>query len=462
MIYVHIPFCRSFCVYCDFFRCPLPCSPGVREDIIIEDYAREICREAEKRRDEIAATAAVNTLYIGGGTPSVLPLPYLARIADACGGRHYEEWTVEVNPDDITPEYARGLRELGVNRVSMGVQSLDDGMLRWMNRRHDADGARRAYRLLREAGFDNISVDVIFGVGGMSPEMLETTVRELLEWRPEHISAYQLSVEEGSALGRMAREGRYTELPDEACAAQYQLLCRLLSAAGYEHYEISNWALPGRRAIHNSAYWTRAPYVGLGPGAHSLRCRSANGPSASNPRSSAAAPRGTGGVPPETLFRQAGPTSSTSNPRSSAAAPRGTGGIPPEPPCVGTACLRKAAGEAGGPFTPGPVAARGHVNGRGPQDVTGWLELAPKQQGTDCGRDERSEGFRSERGSREVRSWNSEELSGWTATSEVLTEEEIREERIMLGLRTAEGLPEYGRIPEEMWFVADDIISSLI
>ncbi len=225
----------------------------------------------------------------------------------------------------------------------MGVQSLDDGMLRWMNRRHDSYGARRAYRLLREAGFDNISVDVIFGVGGMSPEMLETTVRELLEWRPEHISAYQLSVEEGSALGRMAREGRYTELPDEACAAQYQLLCRLLSASGYEHYEISNWALPGRRAIHNSAYWTRAPYVGLGPGAHSLRCRSANGPSAST-----------------------------------------------------------------------------------------------------------------------TRSWNSEELTGWTATSEVLTEEEIREERIMLGLRTAEGLPEYGRIPEEKWFVADDIISSLI
>ena len=423
MVYVHIPFCRSFCVYCDFFRCPLPCSLGVREDIIIEDYAREICSEAKARRDEIAATAAVNTLYIGGGTPSVLPLPYLARIADACGGRHYEEWTVEVNPDDITPEYARGLRELGVNRVSMGVQSLDDGMLRWMNRRHDADRARRAFRLLRDAGFDNISVDVIFGVGGMTPGMLETTVRELLEWRPEHISAYQLSVEEGSALGRMAREGRYTELPDEACSEQYYLICRLLSAAGYEHYEISNWALPGHRAIHNSAYWTRAPYVGLGPGAHSL---------------------------------------ARMHPTTIPLHPQGTGGVPPETPCVGTACLRKAAVEAGGPFAPGPVAARGHVNGRGPQDVTGWLELAPKQQGTDCGRDERSEGFRSEGSSREVRSWNSEELSGWKSECEVLTEEEIREERIMLGLRTAEGLPEYGRIPEEKWFVADDIISSLI
>jgi len=418
MIYVHIPFCRSFCVYCDFFRCPLPCSPGVREDIIIEDYAREICREAEKRRDEIAATAAVNTLYIGGGTPSVLPLPYLARIADACGGRHYEEWTVEVNPDDITPEYARGLRELGVNRVSMGVQSLDDGMLRWMNRRHDADGARRAYRLLREAGFDNISVDVIFGVGGMSPEMLETTVRELLEWRPEHISAYQLSVEEGSALGRMAREGRYTELPDEACAAQYQLLCRLLSAAGYEHYEISNWALPGRRAIHNSAYWTRAPYVGLGPGAHSLRAY----------------------VSPDLPLQR-------SSLRSSLPLRSACGPLPLTCPRVDTDP------GAGSPDSTTRSFSEARSADRGDSCVAAEGEPSPSPLGVQGDSSQTAPA---------VRSWNSEELTGWTATSEVLTDEEIREERIMLGLRTAEGLPEYGRIPEEMWFVADDIISSLI
>jgi oxygen-independent coproporphyrinogen-3 oxidase len=189
----------------------------------------------------------------------VLPLEFIGRIADACGGRHYREGTVEVNPDDITPEYAAGLRSLGVNRVSMGIQSLDEGMLRWMNRRHSAEGAKRAFRMLRDAGFDNISVDIIFGVNGMSREMLEGTVKEILQWRPEHISAYQLSIEEGSALGRMAREGRYLELSDEDCSAQYYLICSLLAAAGYEHYEISNWALPGRRAVHNSAYWTRAP-----------------------------------------------------------------------------------------------------------------------------------------------------------------------------------------------------------
>lgn len=352
MVYVHCPFCWSFCTYCDFYSekaCPA------------ESWTEEICREALARKEEIAATAAVNTLYFGGGTPSVLPPGVLGRIADACGGRTYDEWTVEVNPDDITPEYAAGLRAIGVNRVSMGVQSLDDGMLRWMARRHDAAAAANAFRILRDAGFGNISVDVIFGINGLSLQMLETTLRELIAWRPEHISAYQLSIEAGSALGRLVREGRYTELSDEDCAAQYALICGMLRTAGYEHYEISNWALPGSRALHNSAYWVRAPYVGLGPGAHSLKR------------------------------------------------------------------LSQASGD--------------------------------------------------------VRSWNSEQLSGWTSAGEELTEREIREEEIMLGLRTADGIketlleshplkgssglvpsavPGNLRIPEESWFVADDIIASLI
>ena len=361
MIYVHIPFCRSFCTYCGFYS-EREC-PG-------KDFVDAICAEASSRRSEIAAAAAVDTLYFGGGTPSVLPLSDIGRIADACGGRQWREWTVEVNPDDVTAGFAAGLRALGVNRVSMGVQSLDDGMLRWMNRRHDAAGARLAFRRLREAGFDNISVDVIFGVAGMGAGTLEATVREIISWHPEHISAYQLSIDDGSALGRLCREGRYTELPDEECSRQYYRICSALAAAGYEHYEISNWALPGRRAVHNSAYWTRAPYVGLGPGAHSL-------------------------------------------------------------------------------------------------------------------------------GNGNHRSWNSEELNGWTAKGENLTEREIWEEQVMLGLRTSDGVPasllsaapglsgntspEYGpdrqkyldllvpsavpghlRIPEDRWFTADDIISGII
>lgn len=236
-----------------------------------EDYVKGVCREATARRGEIAASAAIDTMYFGGGTPSLLPVSSIGRIADACGSRRYKEWTVEVNPDDVTREYAAGLRGLGVNRISMGVQSLSDDMLRWMRRRHFADGARQAFRFLREAGFDNVSVDIMFGINGMSLEMLQETVREILEWRPEHISAYQLSIDDGSALRELNKVGKYLPLEDEDCLEQYKYICSTLAAAGYEHYEISNWALPGRRAVHNCTYWDRFPYVGLGPGAHSMR-----------------------------------------------------------------------------------------------------------------------------------------------------------------------------------------------
>lgn len=293
MIYVHVPFCRSFCTYCDFYSevCGGCCDRPQREAALFGRYTDDLCAEIRARRDEIAAAAGVRTLYIGGGTPSVLPLECLQKIveelkhaeAPVCPGRDsaesgqepgpWDEFTVEVNPEDIVErgrDYVRGLLALGVNRISMGVQSLDDGMLRWMNRRHSADGAREAWRILSAAGPLNRSVDLISGVPGMDCAMLERTVDEVLEWRPEHISAYQLSVEEGSALARMIAEGRVAELPEEECRAQYELLCRKLSEAGYHHYEISNWALPGHEAVHNSAYWARQPYVGLGPGAHSL------------------------------------------------------------------------------------------------------------------------------------------------------------------------------------------------
>lgn len=204
----------------------------------------------------------------------MLPLYALEKIVRAVDAGPYKEFTVEVNPDDIVRggmEYARGLRNLGVSRVSMGVQSLDDSMLRWMNRRHDSADAAMAFRILRDAGFDNISVDVIFGISGLADATLASTLETILAWSPEHISAYQLSIEEGSALCEMVMKGRYSEASEEMCERQYRLICDTLRAAGYHHYEISNWALPGREAVHNSAYWTRAPYVGLGPGAHSLR-----------------------------------------------------------------------------------------------------------------------------------------------------------------------------------------------
>jgi oxygen-independent coproporphyrinogen-3 oxidase len=271
MVYLHVPFCRSFCTYCDFYS-EIACRG--RDAQLFEDFTAAVCAEASLRRDEIEATRDLNTLYIGGGTPSVLPPIYFKQLlAGLTGDTPWAEFTVEVNPEDIVeqgPDYVRALLDLGVTRVSMGVQSLDDGILRWMNRRHDAARARQAFRILRDAGVKNISVDLIFGLSQLSEATLTETLREIVAWRPEHVSAYQLSIEEGSALGKLVREGRYEEASQEQCAAQYRLLCDGLRAAGYGHYEISNWALPGFEAIHNSAYWTRHPYVGLGPGAHSF------------------------------------------------------------------------------------------------------------------------------------------------------------------------------------------------
>ena len=245
----------------------------------------------------MSAQDAVNTLYIGGGTPSVLPLDVLSRIVGAVSQTErlslvteqlspvtepvevttqtelFDEFTVEVNPEDIVEkgrEYVRGLLALGVNRISMGIQSFNDDILRWMNRRHDAGNAVKAFHILRESGVRNISIDLIFGISQLTDETWKDTIEKALELSPEHISAYHLSIEEGSALAKMVADGRYVEASEEQCRRQYDILCRCLGRSGYHHYEISNFAKPGFEAVHNSAYWRRAPYIGLGPGAHSL------------------------------------------------------------------------------------------------------------------------------------------------------------------------------------------------
>ena len=327
MIYLHVPFCGSFCTYCDFY------SEICRSAQTFNEYADAVIAEIRGRHEELSmnmsARDAVNTLYIGGGTPSVLPLDVLARIVKAlsssCALRqaqrptvgvsekisvsdaavaesvplaaeplssvfdqvhsvaepvevtvpteHFDEFTVEVNPEDIVEkghEYVRGLISLGVNRISMGVQSFDDGILRWMNRRHDARRAVEAFRILRGCGVRNISIDLIFGLSQLTDETWIGTIEKALSFAPEHISAYQLSIEEGSALARMVADGRYVEASDEQCRRQYDVLRRCLRQSGYHHYEISNFAKPGFEAVHNSAYWHRVPYIGLGPGAHSL------------------------------------------------------------------------------------------------------------------------------------------------------------------------------------------------
>lgn len=277
MIYVHIPFCRSFCTYCDFYS---EVASGCRAETGYERFADALAREIEERAGEMSDD--VNTLYIGGGTPSVLPLSVFRRIVsalEAAGhGGPYDEFTVEVNPDDIVekgPAYVEGLLGLGVNRVSMGVQSFDDGILRWMNRRHDSAAARRAYSILESAGVRNISIDLIFGLPQLSDLQWRDTLNQALEISsvgilPHHISSYQLSVEPGSALAGMVSKGVWSEASEDLCARQYDILCETLASAGYDHYEISNFAQPGHAAMHNSAYWRHLPYVGLGPGAHSF------------------------------------------------------------------------------------------------------------------------------------------------------------------------------------------------
>lgn len=288
MIYLHVPFCGSFCTYCDFY------SEICRGGRAFNEYADAVLKEVNDRREEIcmnmSAPGAVNTLYIGGGTPSVLPLDVLSRIVGAVSQTErlslvtepvevttptelFDEFTVEVNPEDIVEkgrEYVRGLLALGVSRVSMGIQSFNDDILRWMNRRHDAGNAVKAFHILRESGVRNISIDLIFGISQLTDETWKDTIEKALELSPEHISAYQLSIEEGSALAKMVADGRYVEASEEQCRRQYDILCRCLGRSGYHHYEISNFARPGFEAVHNNAYWSRVPYIGLGPGAHSL------------------------------------------------------------------------------------------------------------------------------------------------------------------------------------------------
>lgn len=271
MIYVHVPFCKSFCTYCDFYS-------EIAADNLFGQYTDQVCEEIRRRAGEM--DDSLKTLYFGGGTPSLLPLSCLTRILlalEECGhGGPYTEFTMEVNPEDIVEKglpYVQSLKALGVNRLSIGVQSFDDNLLRWMNRRHNAQRAQEAFRIAREAGMENISLDLIFGLSNLSDSVWEDTVEKAISLGPEHVSCYQLTVEGDSVLAHRLEAGEYEEASEECCRRQYDILCRKMADAGYVHYEISNFAKPGYEAVHNSGYWSRKPYVGLGPAAHSFSGR---------------------------------------------------------------------------------------------------------------------------------------------------------------------------------------------
>lgn len=266
-LYIHIPFCASRCIYCGFY--------STTHLDLRQQYVDAVCREMSIRGtgcligSNQKPVPQIDTVYLGGGTPSQLSpdqlrqlFIYINKVFNVASS---SEVTIEANPDDITTEFAETLSQLGINRVSMGAQTFDDERLRFLHRRHTAAQVREAVTILRNAGIHNISIDLMYGFPGETIDDWNRDIDTALLLNAEHISAYCLMVEEGTALHRMGIE----PCDEETERAMYELLIDKLTAAGYEHYEISNFARPGYRSRHNSSYWHDIPYIGLGAAAHS-------------------------------------------------------------------------------------------------------------------------------------------------------------------------------------------------
>ena len=264
-LYFHIPFCKRICSYCDFYK--------VGALALLPDVVEGMHRELDKRSG-YTSERRLTSIYFGGGTPSLLQPSEIERFIvhtrELFDCSMVEEITIEVNPDDLTEEYVAALAKTSVNRVSLGIQSFDDGALQLMNRRHTATEAVEAVERLKRVGIGNISIDIIFGIAGYGGESLRHTLQEAIKLDVGHISAYHLTIEERTHLGVMTRKGEYTPIDDEVSEMEYRMVHDALTAAGYEHYEVSNYARKGCRARHNSAYWQGVEYLGIGPGAHSF------------------------------------------------------------------------------------------------------------------------------------------------------------------------------------------------
>lgn len=265
-LYIHIPFCESKCIYCDFYSM-------ANNNHLIDKYIDALLVEAAQRKNELNSET-ITTVYLGGGTPSLLSITQLSKLVNGLKKvfdfSDVEEFTIEVNPDDVTPEYIHQAKSLGINRVSMGVQSFSDEDLRFINRRHTAKQATDAIHIIKKAGIDNISIDLIYGIPGQNIEIWKNNVDTAISLSVQHISAYTLMYEEGTRLSVMRSLGKITEVDDDVVAAMYDYLVAQLKSNGYTHYEISNFALPGFHSRHNSSYWNLTPYLGLGVAAHSF------------------------------------------------------------------------------------------------------------------------------------------------------------------------------------------------
>ena len=270
-IYLHVPYCLRKCRYCDFNSYPLEGQGSGR----LDRFLGSVKRESELRAgDPEIASAQARTLYMGGGTPTILSGRQLADLIGAVRGafdlKPGAEVTIEANPGTIDREKLIELREAGVNRISLGVQSLSDRLLKFLGRIHTARESLRAIELVREAGFHNLNLDLIFAIPGQTVEDWRTTLELALQADPQHLSLYSLSIEPGTQFYEMCQQGELEPTEEELELAMFQQAIEMLCAAGYQHYEISNFAQNGYRCQHSQRYWRNGEYLGLGPGAHSF------------------------------------------------------------------------------------------------------------------------------------------------------------------------------------------------
>nr|VFK26074.1 MAG: oxygen-independent coproporphyrinogen-3 oxidase [Candidatus Kentron sp. MB] len=272
-IYLHIPYCQQLCYYCDFHF-----SLSLRDK---HQMLAAIGREMTLRRQYLhkgnarnTSNQAIDTLYFGGGTPSILTLADIQTLLQKLHAlfpiQAHAEITLEANPDHLTPQYLAGLKALGINRLSIGIQSFHDPELRRMNRRHTAIDALNSIQNALETGFSNITIDLIYGLPDSTPETFRHSLETALAFPIPHLSCYHLNIEERTAFAHFRKKGQLIQVSDHNSWAQYRLLCDTLRARGYQHYEISNFAQTGSRSRHNLACWLGAPYLGLGPSAHSF------------------------------------------------------------------------------------------------------------------------------------------------------------------------------------------------
>lgn len=269
-IYIHIPFCKSRCIYCGFY--------STTNKELKERYVDALIREIHMRKDDFArlgtslSPSSTSTVYFGGGTPSSLSVCDIERIVGTLESTFNgtpSEVTLEMNPDNVTEDYIKAVRQMGINRISMGIQTFDDSRLQFIRRRHNASQAEKAVMTIREEGIHNVSIDLMFGFPNQTMDEWVTDIEKAIALHPTHISAYSLMYEEGTSLFHMLQKGEINQIDDETSLAMYTELINRLTANGYEHYEISNFAMPGYRSVHNSSYWHDTPYLGFGAAAHS-------------------------------------------------------------------------------------------------------------------------------------------------------------------------------------------------